>query len=158
MSGSEVYGAVRRPIPAPADWDDEIRFVGPCCACRRTDVPLRNVVCMTFRVPESALGKGWGCVECAIPADGALAVVCDECMAAERPIVDVCAGYVKEPARAAAEPLRPIPWEHIRAFHGDEVLDAYPPDDGEDPIDRARRISAEALGWEMDGEEPDDVL
>ena len=28
---------------------------------------------------------------------------------------------------------------------------------GEDPIDHARRVSAEDLGWEMDGEEPDDV-
>lgn len=28
----------------------------------------------------------------------------------------------------------------------------------EDPIDHARRVSAADLGWEMDGEEPDDVL
>lgn len=29
--------------------------------------------------------------------------------------------------------------------------------DAEDPIDHARRVSAEDLGWELDGEEPDDV-
>lgn len=164
MSSSEVYGAFRTPIPAPPEFDDEVRFVGSCCACRREDVRLRNVVCMTFRAPSGALGKGWGCVVCAIPADGAIAVVCDECMAAERPIVDVCAGYARDPERTPAEPLRPIPWSHIRAFHRTplDVLLAQPPDIDEDPdgaeaADQARRISAEDLGWEMDGEEPDDV-
>lgn len=126
MSSREVYGAVRRPIEAPPEWDDEVHFVGPCCACRREDVELRNVVCMTFRAPDSARGKGWGCVVCAIPNDGAIAVVCDACMAAERPILDVCAGYALDRERADAEPLRAIPWSHIRAFHREVEAD----DDG----------------------------
>lgn len=116
-----VYGARRSRIEVPDGWPDEngIATVGTCCACRRADVGLRNVVCMTFRAPESAFGKGWGCVVCAIPGNGALAVICDNCMGREAPIVDVCAGYLAEPARAEAEPLRAIPWSHIRAFHPD---------------------------------------
>lgn len=134
----------------------EVRFAGPCCACRREDVRLRNVVCMTFRAPVGALGKGWGCVVCAIPTDGALAVVCDECMTAKRPIVDVCAGYARDPERTPAEPLRAIPWSHIRAFHPD-APDVDEDPEGAEALDDARRISAEDLGWEMDGEEPDDA-
>jgi len=146
MSDSEVYGTVRQPYPAPPELD-EVELTGPCCACRRVFVYLRHVVCMTFRAPEGALDKGWGCVVCAIPSHGALAVVCDECMNAQRPILDVCADYVRNPARAlVTDELRAIPWVHIQASHE------------ADEWDRMVRASAEDCGWEMDGEEPDDVL
>ncbi len=104
---------------APDD-EDDILLVGPCCACRRGDVVLRVVVLQDFRVPKSALGKGWGCVVCAIPGNGAIAVLCEPCAAAQAPVVDVCAGYPTEAGRAEAEPLRAFPWSHIRAFHRED--------------------------------------
>lgn len=46
-------------------------------------------------------------------------------------------------------------WEAARAGHA--AIVAALEQRGETPLDHARRISAEDLGWEMDGEEPDDA-
>ncbi len=112
----------RMPIEAPADWGDDIRIEGRCCACRER-LPLRNVVCMSFRAPASAAGKGWGCVVCGLPADGAIAVVCDPCVQAGAPILDVCADYATQPERADAAPLKDTPYEHDSARHARDAGD-----------------------------------
>jgi hypothetical protein len=111
--------ANRAPVAAPAEWGDEILFRGRCCACRR-DVPLRNVMCMAFRGPASAAGKGWGCLVCGLAEDGAFAVICDRCLEAEAPILDVCAGDPADPGRTEAAALRGAPWVHEMREHGDD--------------------------------------
>jgi len=110
----------RTPIEVPGTRDEGITITGPCCACRRQDVELRNVVCMAFRGPITATGKGWGCAVCGLPTDGAIAIVCDDCRESDAAILDVCAGYAADPARVEASPLRGRPWEHRRERHGGE--------------------------------------
>jgi hypothetical protein len=120
---AEVNYRDRTPIEAPAGWEDEegIEFRGPCCSCRRDGVRLRNVVCMGFRAPVSAAGKGWGCVVCGLSSDGAIAVVCDPCREASAPILDVCSGYPTQAGRVEVGALRDRPWAHDRSRHeGDE--------------------------------------
>lgn len=51
--------------------------LGPCCGCQRTD-GVRNILMLDKKAPVS--GKGWGCFQCHAPAQGAYAVVCDECL------------------------------------------------------------------------------
>ncbi len=111
----------RTPLEVPAEWahDEGITIAGPCCACRQ-ERTLRNIVCMAFQGPLNAHGKGWGCVVCGLPTDGAIAVVCDDCRESAAPILDVCSGYAADPGRAEAASLRDKPWAHRRERHGDE--------------------------------------
>jgi hypothetical protein len=70
---------------------DEAIDLGPCCACGRADRQARTLIALAYRAPQK--GTGWGCVVCHLPSDGALAVVCDPCLAIDAPIVEVCDGY-----------------------------------------------------------------
>jgi hypothetical protein len=49
------------------------------------------------------LGKGWGCVQCGLPSDGASAVVCDDCL--EKPLKFACQGYPGTDGRIPIEQL-----------------------------------------------------
>ena len=64
-------------------------------------------------------GKGWGCVVCGLPSDGAVAVVCDACLESGAPILDVCSGYPASGVRVARESLTE-PFDHDMAAHEGE--------------------------------------
>ncbi|MEH2067866.1 MAG: hypothetical protein V7K47_06820 [Nostoc sp.] len=53
--------------------------LGPCCGCGSTEVRAQNILTLDKKAPVP--GTGWSCMVCGIPADGAIAVVCDECLA-----------------------------------------------------------------------------
>lgn len=74
-----------------ADESDEPIDVGPCCACGTSGPSVRNIIALALKAPQA--GKGWGCVVCGLPSDGAIAVVCDRCLELDMPIVEVCDGY-----------------------------------------------------------------
>lgn len=75
--------------------------LGPCCSCGRDDPkhPARNVLMLQQKSPIP--GRGWGCVQCGLPADGAVAVVCDECLQANRPRQFACRGWPGVDGRVA---------------------------------------------------------
>lgn len=52
--------------------------LGKCCACGGED-GVRNIVMLPVKVPEGE--KGWGCFVCDLEARGAVAVICDRCLA-----------------------------------------------------------------------------
>ena len=56
---------------------------GSCCVCEKHDPTVRNIVCVPWKLPVWLCGKsaGWGCVVCDLPADGATAIICDQCEA-----------------------------------------------------------------------------
>lgn len=69
------------------DWTTDVdvadlgnRF-GPCCICEGT-VDVWNLITLPFPAPIP--GTGWGCTVCNLPADGAIAVVCDACVGESR--------------------------------------------------------------------------
>lgn len=97
--------------------------LGACCACRKKGPTVRNIVMLPKRAPVA--GTGWGCVTCRVPADGAIAVVCDACMEADRPILDVCFGYAPRNERVAMETVTD-PFEHNPAMHADEAGFPFP--------------------------------
>lgn len=80
---------------------------------------MRNVVTLHHKSPTA--GKGWGCVLCGLPADGAVAVVCDACLRAmergEAEIKWACAGYPAEPGRVPVAELKGT-HEHLLNRHG----------------------------------------
>lgn len=79
---------------------------GPCCACRRHDVPVPNMVMLPWRAPIP--GTGWGCVTCQLPPDGAVAVLCDACLESHAPIRDCCLGYAMTWERSPCDPSFPF--------------------------------------------------
>lgn len=112
----------RYRIDMPPGWADDVQLSGPCCACRR-NLFLRHVILMGFRGPVP--GRGWGCQVCGLPENGAIAVVCDECMALDAPIVDVCSGWAADGGRVEAGPLRCLVWQHDPAVHVIDESDSW---------------------------------
>ena len=93
--------------------------LGRCCACRGPR-RARNIVMLD--VKAMVPGRGWGCVACDLPCDGAVAVVCDDCVAVERPPVDACLGYPTDHGRV---PIAELVGEHEhRAGVHEEIEEA----------------------------------
>jgi hypothetical protein len=114
----------RRTANSRADEVDEMVPVGRCCACDLVG-ELPNLMMLAHRGPESAAGKGWGCVVCGLPADGAMAAVCRRCIPDDwqpgqpQPGGEIrfaCTGYVGEPGRVPLAELSES-FEHDHAKH-----------------------------------------
>ncbi len=71
-------------------------------------------MCFDKRAPVP--GTGWGCLVCGLPNDGAIAVVCDNCLEAEAEILEVCHGHPHEGRRMALSVINE-PFEHDPAKH-----------------------------------------
>lgn len=68
--------------------------LGACCACGKLDETVRNLIMLPEMAPVA--GTGWGCSVCGLGADGAMAVVCDSCLANNAEIHDVIRGYATD--------------------------------------------------------------
>ncbi len=73
--------------------------LGACCACRLFKPDVRNVVCLSFKAPVA--GTGWGCVQCGLALDGAVAVICDDCLEMAAPLQELCHSFPADRQRAA---------------------------------------------------------
>ncbi len=93
--------------------ESEIKL-GPCCACGENLQDVRNVVMLHHRAPVPF--TGWGCVVCDLPADGAVAVLCDRCLLTHAEIKDACHGYASEGRRVSLKSLTE-PFDHDRSKH-----------------------------------------
>lgn len=91
--------------------------LGACCACEKSGPDVRNVMMLDRRGPSP--GKGWGCLVCGLPLDGAVAVLCDSCLEAKAEIRFVCAGYPAQDGRMPIEELAFEPFGHDLALHDD---------------------------------------
>ena len=104
----------------PDDADDPSKLpIGQCCNCLRVEA-LRNVMMLHRRGPSP--GNGWGCVQCKLPADGAVALVCDDCVEIISQMVEprpryVCTGYATEPDRTLYDDLSPEHFDHDYSRH-----------------------------------------
>lgn len=70
---------------------------GPCCACGEEKIGMRNLIYLPL--VSMSPGKGWGCVPCGLPRNGAIAVICDRCFGSGHPVRWACSGWVVEPGR-----------------------------------------------------------
>lgn len=52
--------------------------LGSCCICGGMD-GVKNICMLSFKAKTP--GFGWGCFKCGLPQDGAVAVLCDDCIA-----------------------------------------------------------------------------
>lgn len=100
--------------------DNDHPTLGTCCVCG-TDQGVVNVMMLNQRGPMP--GYGWGCVVCGLPSDGAIAVVCDQCVG--QPIKFVCRGYPGENDRVPVHQLPVEAFDHDEAKHrADEAHNA----------------------------------
>lgn len=90
-------------------FEAEMSELGSCCNCGRAD-GVTNIVMLNRRAPTP--GKGWGCVVCNLPSDGAVAVLCDVCFTIGEYPKTVCTGYATEPGRTPYDDLDPIVFDH----------------------------------------------
>lgn len=92
--------------------------LGPCCACGKTGHSVRNIVALPFKAPQP--GTGWGCTTCALPLDGAFAVVCDHCLHVHTPLQFAVDGLVADKGRTPIEQLCE-PFRHDKHAHAGEI-------------------------------------
>lgn len=99
--------------------------LGPCCICARSD--YRTAVILMLEKKAPIAGRGWGCVQCGLPPDGAIAVVCDICATqedtplSEKSLTFACRGY---PSTDGRVPVGELTGEHRH----DEALHPEEPD------------------------------
>lgn len=94
-------------IPGPID-------LGPCCACEAPG-PHPNIVALSYTAPQP--GTGWGCVQCGLPPEGAVAVLCDGCVTFKRDIRFVVDGLPVDQQRVAVADYDAEPFNHDPAMH-----------------------------------------
>lgn len=135
MAHSEVYGVGPELLPPSPASRAALQQDGPRQLEAQGSCPGgRHCTC-----PPCPPAPVHGCCLLHFPDDP-----CADCPAAHPDLEQHCADCgIGE----TEQPLADFP------RHGSNVLLC-----GECSIDHARRVSAEDLGWEMDGEEPDDVL
>lgn len=94
---------------------------GPCCMCQ-TREGVTNMVMLDRRC--AVPGHGWGCFVCHLPSDGAIAVLCDTCLAVyqQNPedLFEACRGYPGTEGRIAIAELPPGEFQHDLAMHADD--------------------------------------
>lgn len=91
--------------------------LGPCCICAGGGAV--NVLTLPQR--SATPGRGWGCVRCGLPSDGAVAVVCDVCLGRYRrnnaELSMCCTGYPGSDGRMPISDLAPGAFAHDPARH-----------------------------------------
>lgn len=97
---------------------EESLDLGACCACGKRGPAVRCVLLLPHKAPVP--GTGWGCVQCGLACDGAVAVLCDVCLYEERPVREACFGH---PAAGERVPLSSLAgWhEHDLEKHSESM-------------------------------------
>jgi hypothetical protein len=97
---------------------------GPCCICGG-DFKVRNVLMLHRKSPIP--GRGWGCVVCKLPNDGAVAVLCDPCFkqlkAKKAKLRFACKGYPSKDGRVSIDELAGA-HDHDMRFHPETVAES----------------------------------
>lgn len=118
-----------------------MNLTGPCCCCG-TMYKVRTLVMLEKKAPVP--GTGWGCVQCGLPLDGALAVLCDQCAANSADLPNclrfVCRGY---PTLGERTPIEEVAGEHAHDMsqHPEVLLPSKPETYG--PLAAARHAAGD---------------
>jgi hypothetical protein len=95
--------------------------LGPCCMCSGPDAS--NILMLERRA--AVPGHGWGCFVCGLPCDGAVAVLCNDCLElySEKPdlLGFCCRGYPATEGRCAIADLPEGAFRHDDAKHLDDA-------------------------------------
>lgn len=92
------------------------QIFGPCCACGENNGAY-NIILLDRKAPQP--GTGWGCIDCGLPQDGAIALVCDDCFAADHVIRYVIDGRLYSGRRVSLADLPADAFAHDPDRHGE---------------------------------------
>ncbi len=95
--------------------------LGPCCICGQVDPTVRTIILLPRKGPMP--GRGWGCVACGLPPDGAVAVICDKCAALPDPSASLrfaCRGHPGTDGRLPIGDLPAEPHQHDLSRHPEQ--------------------------------------
>jgi hypothetical protein len=132
---------------------DEDLDLGTCCACQNPDKQVRNIMSLGFRTPYSF---GWGCFQCGLPMEGAIAVLCDECLESDAEIREFVKGEALEKQRAPIAELTE-PFDHDLSKHPEAQVPTVPLENWGPSIvverhnlDESERVELEEMGVEFE--------
>jgi len=93
--------------------------VGPCCICKREGPSVRNLIAHNYEAPQE--NTGWGCVVCELRNDGAMSVICDQCLKLwqkdEAEIEFIIDGWPAEKKRMPIDQFEKVPFKHDEEKH-----------------------------------------
>jgi hypothetical protein len=95
------------------DYDQPVQDYGPCCNCGNANAI--NFLMLQHKAPIP--GTGWGCLVCNLPNDGALAVVCDECIGRPLALRTVILGYPNSKGRTSYSSISATNFCHTMELH-----------------------------------------
>lgn len=90
---------------------------GTCCACETaTENTVRNLATLDFEAPNGF--AGWGCVQCAKPSRGAIAVLCDDCVDKKAEPRFIAGGsFLTDKVRVPLDGYARVPFAHEDRLH-----------------------------------------
>lgn len=100
-----------------SELDADTPRLGKCCICEQEGSSVRNLLMLSQRSPEPGTGC-WGCFQCDLPMEGAVAVLCDPCtekLHGGEAIRYACLGAPSENRRIPLEQLSAVPFDHDRS-------------------------------------------
>ena len=99
-------------------------MLGSCCNCGRQGESVRNIIFVDMRSPEPGIGC-WGCLVCDLEQAGAVAVLCDECLATSKGVpLNVCLGSPADNRRLPRSELTE-PFDHDLAKHKEQETSEF---------------------------------
>lgn len=106
-----------QPTPPEHELNKPFKKLGSCCICQ-SHKNIRNIIFLNRKC--IVRGHGWGCAICHLPPDGAVAVLCENCMKlvedGRAKIKYAYRGYPGEDGRVPVEQLTE-PHEHNHRTH-----------------------------------------
>jgi hypothetical protein len=88
--------------------------LGPCCVCGCADA--HAIVFLDFFGPPGFIG--WGCFQCGLPSQGAIAILCEPCVeSGAEPLFIADGHYATDRVRLSLEHYRRVPFVHNDALH-----------------------------------------
>ncbi len=103
--------------------ENDTAKLGKCCICETENESVKNLITLHKKIPDSEKNGGWGCFVCGLPASGAVAVLCDDCLdktiAKKVEIKLACLGYPGENRRIELDKLTEE-FDHDLSKHPEE--------------------------------------
>lgn len=101
---------------------DKKNEYGSCCICETSTLDVRNIIQLDYKVKSES---AWGCFKCGLPAEGAVAIVCDACIEKHGDDTEKHIRFLMDSAERRI-PVPPeeerVPHEHDLSYHVDELF------------------------------------
>ena len=99
------------------DQESDENDLGTCCICGKSGKTVRNIIVLDRETAPENYGKGWGCLVCGLPMNGASAVLCDDCVPNRSKVDKMVIGWPKENRRRLLSEVPYVEFKHDELKH-----------------------------------------